>query len=301
MNTSGRFLFHRGTDDLRRGFSTLRNDLIRLSGILALIGVLCAPGIISKLVGLLKLGVAGAGPAISVGTVIAQTAPLTLALSAVILFIPNYVEAAEGSALGRLRALTRGPWPIGFKIFLPLTFCTLVLVTTTYVSNLSGLRTDVSLRRVWDDSTDGGILTWPPLALYSFGSQYLRAYGVAAFVSAIAVGFFIARWYAQLFTYFLTSPILSSPSSWTLSWSPDGVVVLTDNAQRANPRYLDGVDKPERDSIIEAFLSGGPIGALPWKDVPSTSVPPEVETALAARDAAMEADDGSGSIRIDLA
>jgi hypothetical protein len=129
MTTLGRFLFtRRGTEDLRRGFLGFRNDLIRLSGILALIGVLCAPGIISKLVGLLKLGIAGASPAISVGTVVVQTAPLTLALCVVLLFIPNYVAADEGSALGRLRAVTSGRFvPIGIKIFLPLTFCALVL------------------------------------------------------------------------------------------------------------------------------------------------------------------------------
>jgi hypothetical protein len=63
----------RGVEAVRLGLRSLRSDLTRLAGILALIGVLCAPGIISKLVGLLELGVAGASPAISVGTVVAQT------------------------------------------------------------------------------------------------------------------------------------------------------------------------------------------------------------------------------------
>jgi len=165
--------------------------------ILGLITTLCTPGIAAKLVGLLKIGVAGAAPAISIGTVIVQTAPLTLALATTWLVLRRFyppeppLDPAES---GGVVVSHKDPewwrtWP--FDAFLQCGFCAVVLLTTTFLSNAAGMATGVSLSHVWDDSRGR-----PKKALFSFGYQYLEAYGVSAFVSAFVVAYFLARWYS---------------------------------------------------------------------------------------------------------
>jgi endonuclease I len=188
-----------GSGRLRIGFQTFRKDLTRLALIIAVIATLCGPGIVAKIVGLLRLGIAGADPAITVGTIIVQTAPLTLAIAIVLLFARLYF--ADEGALSEFREesnLVAGSIGLPLAFFLPVSFCVLVLTATTSVSNASGLDTGVSLQRVWDDSNGGGLLQRPERALFSLGSQYLGAYGLSAFASAFAIAYFLARWYRQI-------------------------------------------------------------------------------------------------------
>jgi hypothetical protein len=292
------FLFNRsGAEDVRRGFRGLRSDLIRLAGILALIGALCAPGIIGKLVGLLEIGIAGASPAINVGTVIVQTTALTLALPVAILLVANYAAADEASLVGRVRAFTAfgGFAPLSVAVFLPMVCVALFFAATTYTSDRLGHATGISLHRVWDD-TQPATLSSPVKAVLSFGTQYLKAYGLSTFLSALVIGYFMAGWIAQLSRYFL-----DIPSDWLLGWSSeDGVVVCVNKAGRATPRYVDGLDEADLESVVEAFVNNRRrrVDALPWKDVPSTAVPPEVASVLTTLDSVRDTDAGTPSITI---
>lgn len=164
--------------------------------ILGAISALCAPGIFSKLVGLLKIGIAGAAPAITVGTLILQTAPLTLALAVSMLVVPP-----DLTLRAPLRPVVKGGVVVAYKdpprwaerpfnTWLPLLFCTCVLTATTFISNLVGMDTGVSLSHVWADSH--GHTT---RALFSYGYQYLESYGLSAFASAFVIAYFLARWY----------------------------------------------------------------------------------------------------------
>jgi hypothetical protein len=257
-----------GFEHLRVGLRSVRADLTRLAVILAVIATLCGPGIVAKITGLLRLGIAGADPAISVGTVIRQTAPLTLAIAVVMLFLPFSWRGL----------IARTPdIPLPFVLFGGATFCVLVIAMTTYVSNASGLASGVSLRRAWDASRGGGQHA-PEQALLSFGSQYLHAYGYSAFLSAFVVAYFLARWYRRL-----TVPASSRnepdvvavhPTGWVMSSFADGRLVALENVQHdIEPRYLENIDPDQHDAMFKAFTGGdlSSIEALPWKSVPGPS------------------------------
>jgi hypothetical protein len=248
------------------GLRSFREDLTRLALILSVIATICTPGIVAKLVGLLKIGIAGAAPAIHVGTLIVQTAPLTVALAAVRLLLPLYF--APKDELDDVDYWWRR-WP--FNPFLPYGFCALVLATTTYASNAVGLYTGVSLARVWDDAKQGGLLTGSTRALFSLGSQYLEAYGVSAFISAFVIAYFLARWYRRAADHLLRrgqpDMVAVDASGWTLLSFADGRLVWENMSQNVEPRHLERVGPEERDTMFRALVDGDLpfIETNPWR------------------------------------
>jgi hypothetical protein len=161
---------------VRRRLSGLRREAIVLAAIVGTLSALSGPGIIAKLLGLAGVALAGADPALQLGVVIFQTAPLTLAIA---ILAVVYTKAP----------LDR--WPFNTLGFVA-GCCIAVLVATTTAANRAGLESGVSLEHVREDAPDLPVLIgWP----VSFAREYLAAYGVSAFVSAIVIGIFLARWY----------------------------------------------------------------------------------------------------------